>query len=271
MTDDADIFAALDALPPLRDVVARHGLGAKKSLGQHFLFDLNLTARIARLATPLERAAVIEVGPGPGALTRALLSAGAAKVIAVEKDQRFLPALEEIAAAAPGRLVVIHGDALRVDETALLAEHAPGLEPCVVSNLPYNVGTPLLIKWLSAPRWWSVLVLMFQKEVAARITAAASDDAYGRLAVLSQLRARPEWGFDVPAEAFTPPPKVDSGVVRIGPRDDVFDDVTAIERVTGAAFGQRRKMLRRSLKSLGDADALLAACGIDPQDRKSVV
>jgi len=244
VTANTDVSAAVNALPALSDVVAHHGLRAKKSLGQHFLFDLNLTSRIARLAAPLEQAAVIEVGPGPGALTRALLTSGAAKVIAIEKDPRFIPALEEISAAAPGRLVIIEGDALRVDETALLAEHAPGLTPCVVSNLPYNIGTPLLIKWLSTERWWSVLVLMFQKEVAARITAHASDDAYGRLAVLSQLRANPEWGFDVPAEAFTPPPKVDSGVVRIGPRDDAFADVTAIERVTAAAFGQRRKIGR---------------------------
>lgn len=258
---------ALDALPPLREVVAAHGLGADKAFGQHFLFDLNLTAKIARLAAPLEDAVVIEVGPGPGGLTRALLSEGAAKVIAVEKDRRFAPALAEIADAAPGRLVVIEADALKVDEPALLAEHGGGLRPLIVSNLPYNVGTPLLTKWLSAARWWDALVLMFQKEVAQRITARAGDNAYGRLAVLAALRSTPEWGFDVPARAFTPPPKVASAVVRLAPRDDPFEDVAALERVTAAAFGQRRKMLRRSLKSLGDAEALCAACGIDPAAR----
>jgi 16S rRNA (adenine1518-N6/adenine1519-N6)-dimethyltransferase len=257
----------LDDLPPLRDVVAAHGLLAKKSFGQHFLYDLNLTAKIARLAEPLEGRAVIEVGPGPGGLTRALLAAGAAKVIAVEKDARFLPALAEIAAAADGRLVVVEADALSADEPALLADHAPGAPALVVSNLPYNVGTPLLVKWLSAPCWWEALVLMFQEEVAQRIVAAPGEEAYGRLAVLAALRARPAYGFSVPSRAFTPPPKVDSAVVRLDPHPSPLEDVAALERVTAAAFGQRRKMLRRSLRALGDADALLAATAIDPEAR----
>ena len=257
----------LDALPPLRDVVAAHGLTARKSFGQHYLFDLNLTARIARLAGPLDRRAVIEIGPGPGGLTRALLEAGAARVIAIEKDARFRPALDEIAACADGRLTIVQADALSVDEPTLLMEHAPGLPALVVANLPYNVGTPLLVKWLSAPRWWETLTLMFQEEVAQRIVAAPGEDAYGRLAVLAALRARPSYGFDVPARAFTPPPKVDSAVVRLDPHPSPFDDVAGLERVTAAAFGQRRKMLRRSLKSLGDADALIAAVGVDPQAR----
>lgn len=265
--------SGLDALPPLRDVIAAHGLGARKSLGQHFLLDLNLTAKIARAAgatgatEPLEGHAVVEVGPGPGGLTRALLAAGAAHVIAIEADARFRPALDAIAGAAPGRLTVVEADALRVDEPALLTAHAPGLPARVVSNLPYNVGTPLLVKWLSAPRWWESLTLMFQKEVAERIVAKPGEDAYGRLAVLSSLRARPSRAFDVPARAFTPPPKVDSAVVRLDPHPAPFEDVATLERVTAASFGQRRKMLRRSLRALGDADALIAATGLDPQAR----
>jgi 16S rRNA (adenine1518-N6/adenine1519-N6)-dimethyltransferase len=261
----------LEDLPPLRDVVAAHDLAAKKSFGQHFLFDLNLTAKIARLAGPLEGHAVIEVGPGPGGLTRALLAAGAARVIAIEMDARFLPALEQIAAAADGRLTIVRADALTADEPALLSQHAPGLPALVVSNLPYNVGTPLLVKWLSAPRWWESLTLMFQEEVAQRIVAKPGDDAYGRLAVLAALRAKPQYGFGVPARAFTPPPKVDSAVVRLDPHPAPFEYVEALERVTAAAFGQRRKMLRGSLKSLGDASALLAAAGIDPQARPETI
>jgi 16S rRNA (adenine1518-N6/adenine1519-N6)-dimethyltransferase len=257
----------LDDLPPLRDVVAAHDLMARKSFGQHFLYDLNLTAKVARLASPLEGRVVIEVGPGPGGLTRALLAQGAAKVIAIEKDPRFLPALEAIAAVADGRLATVAADALEADEPALLAALAPGLPALVVANLPYNVGTPLLVKWLTAPRWWEALVLMFQEEVAQRIVAAPGEEAYGRLAVLAALRARPTYGFGIPARAFTPPPKVDSAVVRLDPRPEPFEDVAGLERVTAAAFGQRRKMLRRSLKALGDADALLTEAGIDPQAR----
>jgi 16S rRNA (adenine1518-N6/adenine1519-N6)-dimethyltransferase len=278
----------LEELPPLRDVVAAHDLAAKKSFGQHYLYDLNLTARIARLAGPtapssaraaqepggagaLAGRAVIEVGPGPGGLTRALLAAGAARVIAVEKDHRFRPALAEIEAAADGRLTVVDADALEIDEPALLAEHAPGLPALVASNLPYNVGTPLLVKWLSAPRWWESLTLMFQEEVAQRIVARPGDDAYGRLAVLASLRSRPAYGFGVPARAFTPPPKVNSAVVRLDPHPAPFEDVAALERVTAAAFGQRRKMLRSSLRSLGDAAALLTAAEADPEARPEVL
>jgi 16S rRNA (adenine1518-N6/adenine1519-N6)-dimethyltransferase len=262
---------SLDDLPPLREVVAAHGLAAKKSFGQHFLFDLNLTAKIARLAGPLEGRAVIEVGPGPGGLTRALLQEGADKVIAIEKDRRFVPALDEIAAAAEGRLTVVEADALAADELALLAAHAPGLPALVVANLPYNVGTPLLVKWLSATRWWESLTLMFQEEVAQRIVARAGEDAYGRLAVLAALRSTPRYGFPVPARAFTPPPKVDSAVVRLDPHPAPFEDVATLEKVTAATFGQRRKMLRRSLRTLGDADALAAAAGLDPQARPETV
>lgn len=261
---------SVDDLPPLREVVAAHDLGAKKALGQHFLFDLNLTAKVARLAAPLEDAVVVEVGPGPGGLTRALLAEGAAHVVAVEKDARFAPALAEIAAAAPGRLTVVEADALKADEAALARAAAPGLPVRVVSNLPYNVGTPLLVKWLSGPRFWAALALMFQKEVAERIVAGPGEDAYGRLAVLAHLRARPSWGFDVPARAFSPPPKVDSAVVRLDPREDPFEPVAKLERVTAAAFGQRRKMLRSSLKAIAPAcglEAWLEGARVDPQAR----
>ncbi len=246
--------AALDALEPLRAVAARHDLGARKSFGQHFLFDLNLTGKIARLAGDLSHAQVIEVGPGPGGLTRALLAAGAAQLIAIEKDARFLDALAEIAAAAPARLHVAQADALHADEAALLAAHGDGVArpALVVANLPYNVGTALLIKWLTAaPVWWTRLVLMFQREVAERIVAQPGEDAYGRLAVLTALRARAELVLSVPARAFTPPPKVESAVVRLEPLGaDAFADVETLGAVTAAAFGQRRKMLRRSLKAL---------------------
>jgi 16S rRNA (adenine1518-N6/adenine1519-N6)-dimethyltransferase len=261
----------LDDLPPLREVVAAHGLAARKRFGQHFLFDLNLTAKIARFAGQLEDRAVIEVGPGPGGLTRALLAAGAAHVIAIEKDPRFRPALNEIAAAAGGRLTIVEADALAVDEPALIAAHASGLPALVVANLPYNVGTPLLVKWLARPRWWEALVLMFQEEVAQRIVAKPDDEAYGRLAVLASLRSTPAYGFGVPARAFTPAPKVDSAVVRLDPHPAPFEDVAALEHVTSAAFGQRRKMLRRSLRSLGDADALIAATGLNPEARPETV
>jgi 16S rRNA (adenine1518-N6/adenine1519-N6)-dimethyltransferase len=261
----------LDDLPPLRDSLADHGLIAKKAFGQHFLLDLNITRKIARLAGPLEGRAVIEVGPGPGGLTRALLEAGA-HVIAVEKDRRFRPLLEELAEAADGALTIVEADALAVDEAALLAEYAPGREAHVVSNLPYNVGTALLIKWLTGPFRPAGLALMFQKEVADRITAQAGDGAYGRLSVIAQALCNAERVMDLPARAFTPPPKVASAVVRLAllpcrPSDAL---IQALETVTAAAFGQRRKMLRSSLRNLG-GEALCAAAGIDANARAEVV
>jgi 16S rRNA (adenine1518-N6/adenine1519-N6)-dimethyltransferase len=258
---------SLDNLPPLREVLAEHDLTARKSFGQHFLLDLNVTRKIARLAGPLEGQTVIEVGPGPGGLTRALLEAGAT-VIAVEKDARFLPLLAEVADAAEGRLTVIEADALKVDEAALLAGH-PGH---VVSNLPYNVGTPLLLKWLTGPWRPLSMSLMFQKEVAHRVAAQPGADAYGRLAVISQALCRAEVVMDLPARAFTPPPKVASAVVRLDPLPDPppREIIDALEKVTAAAFGQRRKMLRSSLKTLG-GEAVCDAAGIDPNARAEVV
>ena len=257
----------LSHLPPLRDSLTAHGLLADKRLGQHFLLDLNLTAKIARLAGPLEGRAVLEVGPGPGGLTRALIAAGA-RVVAVERDARFLPLLAELADAAGERLRVVEGDALRVDEAALLAAHAPGLPADVVSNLPYNVGTPLLVRWLTGGWTPERMTLMFQREVADRIAAPVGADAYGRLAVLAQTLATVELAMTLPARAFTPPPKVDSAVVRLIPRADrpSPDRIAALERVTAAAFGQRRKMLRSSLKPVG-GEALCAAAGIDAGER----
>jgi 16S rRNA (adenine1518-N6/adenine1519-N6)-dimethyltransferase len=256
---------ALQALPPLRDVIARHGLAARKSLGQNFLFDLNLTRRIARAGGPLKGHHVVEVGPGPGGLTRALLLEGTEHVTAIERDSRALPALQEIAAAAPGRLTIIEADALGFDFGRLAGD----LPLRVVANLPYNVGTPLLIDWLSAEPWppyWLSLTLMFQREVADRIVAEPGTKAYGRLAVLVQWRSRPKILFEVPARAFTPPPKVTSAVVRLEPRTDSEQiPVGALEAVTAAAFGQRRKMLRSSLKSLWPDPSLpLAEAGIAP-------
>ena len=240
---------------------------AKKSFGQHFLLDLNITAKIARLAGPLEGRTVIEVGPGPGGLTRALLDTGAS-VIAVEKDPRFLPLLAEIGEAANGRLTVIEADALKVDETALLE----GEDGIVVSNLPYNVGTPLLIKWLTGAFRPTSMTLMFQKEVAQRIVAPAGSDAYGRLAVITGAVAEARIVMDLPARAFTPPPKVASAVVRIDPLAERPSPelLHALEKVTAAAFGQRRKMLRSSLKQLGGAE-LCEAAGIDANLRAEVV
>jgi 16S rRNA (adenine1518-N6/adenine1519-N6)-dimethyltransferase len=261
----------LQALPPLRAQLEAHGLWARKSFGQHFLLDLNVTRKIARLAGPLEGRAVLEVGPGPGGLTRALLEAGAV-VVAVEKDPRFLPLLGELAAAAEGRLTVVEGDALTEDHGALLARHAPGLPAKVVANLPYNVGTPLLVGWLKAIGAYESLHLMFQKEVADRIAAPVGADAYGRLAVLAQAVAEVAVVMDLPARAFTPPPKVDSAVVRLSARAERPDAarLARLERVTGAAFGQRRKMLRSSLKPLG-GETLCAAAGIDPVARAETV
>ncbi len=249
-----------DPLPPLRDVIAKHGLGARKSLGQHFLLDLNLTGRIARAAGDLASGTTIEVGPGPGGLTRALLAAGAGRVIAIERDVRCLEALAEIAAAYPGRLEIVEGDALETDAAMLGA--APRR---IVANLPYNVGTPLLIGWLRQAEAFESLTLMFQKEVADRLAAAPRDDAYGRLSVIAQWRCKVKPQFNVAREAFVPPPNVASTVVRLEPYAEPLAParMATLERVTAAAFGQRRKMLRSSLKSLGDAQALLDAAGLD--------
>ncbi len=254
----------MDGLPPLRDVIARHGLRAVKALGQNFLLDLNLTGRIARSAGPLKGVTVIEVGPGPGGLTRALLMEGAEKVVAIERDARCLEALAEIAAHYPGRLDVIEGDALATDYRAL----APAAGPVrIVANLPYNIATPLLIGWLQTEPWppfFDRMTLMFQREVAERIVATPDDDAYGRLAVLAGWRAEARLLFDISPKAFTPPPKVVSSVVELIPRAKPLPcDRAALERVTAAAFGQRRKMLRQSLKSLGvDPLPLLATAGL---------
>jgi len=261
-------MTALDDLPPLREVIRRHGLRAKKSLGQNFLLDLNLTARIARAAGPLAAVTVIEVGPGPGGLTRALLALGAKRVIAIERDQRAVAALDEIAARYPGRLEVIAGDALEFDPRPALN----GAPARVVSNLPYNIATALLVSWLTLepwPPWYDCLVLMFQREVAERIVAAPGSKAYGRLSVLAQWRCQAHILFEVAPSAFVPPPKVTSALVRFEPRaTPLACDRRALERVTEAAFGQRRKMLRQSLKLLGgDAAALLATAGIAPTDR----
>ncbi|MGJ0512336.1 ribosomal RNA small subunit methyltransferase A [Methylocystis sp.] len=298
----------VDALPPLREVVARYGLDAKKSLGQNFLFDLNLTARIARAAGPFDDTIIVEIGPGPGGLTRALLEQGA-RVIAVERDPRCLPALEEIATYYPGRLTVVEGDALDMDVAALVRNYASvipdaraagdressaksdsavaldspsGLRPAgndsrrsarICANLPYNVATALLTKWIAAEPWPSVFdryVLMFQKEVALRIVATPKERAdYGRLAVLCGWRAKARILFDVSPAAFTPPPKVTSSVIELTPNPSPLHcDPRALSRVTQAAFGQRRKMLRQSLKSLGvDAASLLAAAGIEGTKR----
>jgi 16S rRNA (adenine1518-N6/adenine1519-N6)-dimethyltransferase len=260
-------MAAIDGLSPLRDVIQRHGLDAKKSLGQNFLFDLNLTQKIARTAGPLEGVTVIEVGPGPGGLTRAILSLGAKKVIAVERDSRCLPALAEIEAHYPGRLEVIEGDALKTDFEAMI----PAGEPVrIIANLPYNVGTQLLVNWLLPKAWppfWLSMTLMFQKEVGQRIVAEEGDNHYGRLGVLAGWRTVSEMAFDVPPQAFSPPPKVTSTVVHLLPKDKPLPcDVAKLEKVTEAAFGQRRKMLRQSVKSLG-GETLLEKAGIDPTRR----
>jgi 16S rRNA (adenine1518-N6/adenine1519-N6)-dimethyltransferase len=241
---------AEDGLPPLRDVIETHGLAAKKSLGQNFLFDLNLTRRIARSAAPLDQATIIEIGPGPGGLTRALLAEGAKKVIAVERDARALPALHEIANHYPGRLHLIEGDALDVDWPSLIDGPTR-----IVANLPYNIGTPLLLGWLTKGPWppfYESLTLMFQKEVALRIAAAPGSDDYGRLSVICQWRCHCKKLFDVNRSAFTPPPKITSSIVQLIPRvkPDIQCTVTELEKVTAAAFGQRRKMLRSSLKSV---------------------
>ncbi|HWK13837.1 MAG TPA: 16S rRNA (adenine(1518)-N(6)/adenine(1519)-N(6))-dimethyltransferase RsmA [Rhizobiaceae bacterium] len=256
-------MTSLDGLPPLREVIERHGLRARKELGQNFLLDLNLTGKIARAAGGLDEATVIEVGPGPGGLTRALLHNGARHVIAIERDPRCLGALAEIADHWPGRLTVVEGDALNADYAAL----TQGAEDVrIVANLPYNVGTQLLLNWIATPDWppfWRSLTLMFQREVAERIVATRDDDAYGRLGVLAGWRTQAKILFDVPPQAFTPPPKVTSSVVQLTPSAvPLAAPLAALERVTEAAFGQRRKMLRQSLKGIG-GETLLAKAGIE--------
>jgi 16S rRNA (adenine1518-N6/adenine1519-N6)-dimethyltransferase len=264
---------AQDGLPPLREVVERHGLMAQKALGQNFLFDLNLTGRIARAAGPLEGQTVVEIGPGPGGLTRALLANGAGRVIAIERDRRCMPALGEIAAHYPGRLEVVDGDALAVDLSSLLG----GNPARIVANLPYNIGTPLLVGWLSAepwPPWWTSLTLMFQREVAERIVATPEQRAaYGRLAVLANWRCETKILFDVPKTAFVPQPKITSSIVQLVPRQRPEPcDRRLLERVTLAAFGQRRKMLRQSLKAvLAEPAAMIEAAGLSPTMRAEEV
>ena len=257
-----------DDLPPLREVIARHSLAAKRSLGQNFLLDLNLTGRIARAAGPLDGVTVIEIGPGPGGLTRALLAEGARKVIAVERDDRAIAALGEIAQRYPGRLEVIPGDALAID----LKSHVSDGPARIVANLPYNIATPLLVSWLTTepwPPWFDRLVLMFQREVAERIVAGPGSKAYGRLSVLAGWRCQAKILFDINPSAFVPPPKVTSSLIEFVPRAKPLPcDRRLLERVTEAAFGQRRKMLRQSLRSLGaEPLPLLAAAGIEPTAR----
>ncbi|MGR3571676.1 16S rRNA (adenine(1518)-N(6)/adenine(1519)-N(6))-dimethyltransferase RsmA [Brevirhabdus sp.] len=262
----------IDALPPLRQVIADHGLSARKSLGQNFLLDLNLTAKIARQAGDLSGCDVLEVGPGPGGLTRGLLAEGARRVLAVEKDTRCLPALSEIAGAYPGRLQVVNADALDLDARALLT---PPIR--IVANLPYNVGTELLIRWLTPPEWppfWDSLTLMFQREVAERIVAVPGRKAYGRLAILAQWRCHARIVMDLPPQAFIPAPKVHSSVVHLTRRDSPLApaDPAMLERVTRAAFGQRRKMLRASLKGLSPRiEEILQDAGIEPTARAETV
>jgi 16S rRNA (adenine1518-N6/adenine1519-N6)-dimethyltransferase len=256
-----------DGLPPLREVIERHGLAAKKSLGQNFLFDLNLTRRIARAAMPFDGYTIVEIGPGPGGLTRALLMEGAPLVVAIERDERALAALAEIGAAYPGRLKVISGDAMAVDWATLVPGPAK-----IVANLPYNIGTPLLTGWLTAgawPPWFSSLTLMFQKEVAERIAAKPGTEHYGRLSVLCQWRCSVHKLFDVHRSAFTPPPKVTSAIVQLLPVMPLVScDVKTLERVTAAAFGQRRKMLRQSLKTVfASPEGVLERLGIAPTRR----
>lgn len=261
-------LATIDGLPPLRDVIAAHDLVAKKSLGQNFLLDLNLTAKIARMAGNLSACDVLEIGPGPGGLTRGLLVEGARRVLAIEKDPRCIAALEEIAAIYPDRLQVMNADALEIDASAYLT---PPIR--IIANLPYNVGTELLIRWLSPPAWppyWQSLTLMFQKEVAERIVARPRSDHYGRLALLAQWRADAKIVMHLPPEAFTPAPKVHSAVVHLtrldAPRFPA--DGAVLQRITAMAFNQRRKMLRSSLKALHpNIEDMLIACDIAPTAR----
>ena len=260
-------MTALDALPPLREVIARHGLSARKDLGQNFILDLNLTRRIARAAGPLENHTIIEIGPGPGGLTRALLLEGAKKIIAIERDSRVLPALEEISRAAPGRLQILEADALETELESL----ADG-PVRIVANLPYNIATPLLTGWLTPEKWppfYDSLTLMFQLEVAQRICASAGGKNYGRLSVLANWRSRPELAFQVARSAFTPPPKVTSAIVHMIPDPEATQVLSrSLEDVTRAAFGQRRKMIRQSLKQLGrPLQYLLEGTGLTGEER----
>jgi len=258
----------IDDLPPLRDVIDRHGLAAKKALGQNFLLDLNITMKIARAAGDLDGVTVLEIGPGPGGLTRALLASGARKVVAIERDERCLPALAEIGEAYPGRLHVVEGDALTLDHGKILQDASVDLEGDkikIAANLPYNIATPLFTGWIGGERWppyWESMVLMFQKEVAQRITASVEDKAWGRLGVFSSWRTQSQIAFNLPPQAFTPAPKVTSSVVMVQPRAVPLPvELKRLEQVTKAAFGQRRKMLRQSLKGIG-GQALLDKSGI---------
>jgi 16S rRNA (adenine1518-N6/adenine1519-N6)-dimethyltransferase len=265
-------MSAIDDLPPLREVIREHALSARKSLGQNFLLDLNLTARIARAAAPLEDATIVEIGPGPGGLTRALLAMGARHVIAVEHDARAIPALEAISRRYPGRLEIVCADAQSFDPKPYLG----GTKAKIVANLPYNIGTALLIGWLSIepwPPWYDMMVLMFQREVAERIVARENEEAYGRLAVLANWRAETSILFDISPAAFVPQPKVTSSLVRLVPRQAPEPcERRLLEQVGAAAFGQRRKMLRQSLKSLSvDPARLAAAAGVDPTRRAETV
>ena len=265
-------MSAIDSLPPLREVIAQHDLRAKKALGQNFLLDLNLTAKIARQAGDLSGTDVLEIGPGPGGLTRGLLAEGARHVLAIEKDARCLPALSEIADAYPGKLTVVEGDALKIDP---LDHLTPPIR--VAANLPYNVGTELLVRWLTPPSWppfWQTLTLMFQREVADRIVAQPGSKAYGRLAVLAQWRSEARIAMTLPPDAFTPPPKVSSAVVHLtalpAPRFDA--DAAVLSRVVAAAFNQRRKMLRAALKGVApDIEDRLREAGLAPTDRAEQV
>jgi 16S rRNA (adenine1518-N6/adenine1519-N6)-dimethyltransferase len=265
-------MSSIDDLPSLREVIETHGIAAKKSLGQNFLLDLNLTAKIARMAGDLSGADVLEVGPGPGGLTRGLLAEGARRVLAIEKDERCMSALAEISGRYPGQLEVINGDALEINP---LAHLTPPIK--VAANLPYNVGTELLVRWLTPPDWppfWESLTLMFQREVAQRIVAQPGTKAYGRLALLAQWRAEPRIVLDLPPEAFSPPPKVSSAVVHLtalpAPRFEA--DPAVLNRVVAAGFNQRRKMLRSALKVLGpDIEDHLVAAGIKPTERAEQV
>lgn len=265
-------MSEIDNLPPLCDVIETHELAARKSLGQNFLLDLNLTAKIARQAGSLIECDVLEIGPGPGGLTRGLLSEGARKVLAIEKDSRCIPALAEISDAYPGRLEVIEGDALEINP---LSHLTPPIR--VAANLPYNVGTELLVRWLTPKSWppfWESLTLMFQKEVAERIIAQPGSKAYGRLAILSQWRADPKIVIQLPPEAFSPPPKVSSAVVHLNalPKPRYEANAETLSRVVAAAFNQRRKMLRSALKSLApDIEDRLLAAGIKPTERAEQV
>ncbi len=265
-------MSGIDALPPLREVIAKHDLAAKKSLGQNFLLDLNLTAKIARLAGDLTQANILEIGPGPGGLTRGLLAEGARKVLAIEKDPRCMPALAEIADAYPGRLQVINGDALTVNPLEHLSQPIK-----VAANLPYNVGTELLVRWLTPPAWppfWDSLTLMFQREVAQRIVATPGSKAYGRLALLAQWRADAQIVMELTPEAFSPPPKVSSAVVHLTalPAPRYLADPGILNTVVAAAFNQRRKMLRSALKSVNpEIEDHLTAVGIKPTERAEQV